>query len=257
MQTDQLHKTLRSAVLTLFAFGFGVVTGLVGVGPAFIGAISLVYLLGLTASTARNFISTLIFGAALPAIAFYGNNGDVHWVAGLEAAIGTVLGAVIGTVVRIRRLLPFLGKVFALVLVGVAVEMILYSGHARPSGDFNIGFGVAFFVGLAAGFLGSVSAFPAGYFLSPMLALLLAVPQHGAQAIALAASIPASMPLAIRNYASSGPDKPRLLQFMVASALGGVLGAAIAVQLSSGALVIIFACFLALNAAVAFSRRSV
>lgn len=256
-QGEQVHKSLRSAVLTVFAFAFGVVTGLVGVGPGFLGTVALVYLFGLAASTARSFVTVLILAAAVPAIVMYGWNGDVQWRAALEAAVGTISGAVIGTIILRGRFVQSVGKLFALALIAAAVEMALHAHQATPSGPFRIAFGYALLAGIIAGFLGSISAFPAGKFLVPMLTLFFAVPQRGAQALALSAIIPASLPLLMRHYASAGPVRPQLIQFMLIAALGGVLGAAIAVQLSLSVLAIIFGCFLAVSAAAVFLRRSV
>lgn len=257
-RSAELHKSLRNGLIILFAFLFGVTTGLVGVAPGFLAAILLIYMLGLTPSHSKSLVTVLILAAAVPAILVYSGSGEVHWRAAIEAAIGSIVGAMLSAWIFRRRYVDVARKILAVALIAAGIALIsVVSHHAGPMPEgFNVTLGAAFAVGLAAGFLGSVSSLATGKLLVPMLVLILSVPQRTAQALALASIIPASIPLAYSHYAVGGVDRAGLVEYSIAAALGGVIGAAVAMQITVPALVVVFGVFLIVTAAAVLAVKS-
>jgi uncharacterized protein len=256
---DQVHRSLKIGLLTVFSFGFGILTGLVGVGPGFVGAVILVFLFGLTASNARSFVTLLILAAAVPAMAIYGANGKVHqWGAALEAALGAILGALLCKAIFHDMFTIAVRRVAAVVLVAVGVGMLLHSSHVvHLTPGYHLTLGHAFALGAGSGFVASMASMATGVFLVPALVLIAGVPQKMAQSLALAAIIPACIPLAYSHYALGGVDKAGLWQYIIAAAFGGLLGAGIAVHLHSEVVTIIFGSYLLLLSILVFIRPRV
>ena len=101
-------------------------------------------------------------------------------------------------------------------------------------------FGVA--TGAAAGLLGVGG----GIVIVPFLTLVVGLPQHAAEATSLLVVLPTAIVASIVLHRRSVGDLGLSLRFGVVGAVGGAGGALLALTLSSHALRVIFAGFLAL-----------
>ncbi len=257
MSREDVRGGLKSGLITVFAFLFGVLTGLVGVGPGFIGAIGLLFLFGLSATNARALVSVLILASAIPAILVYYYHGDVYWAAALCAAAGSFAGALVVSVLLRGRSVPLVRRVVALAVVAAGVEVVLIAARSTPAHASSLSLVLALAVGGVAGFVGSISGLAGGKILVPLLVIFFAVPQHFAQGTALGAIIPASALLSLGHYTSGRVEKRGLDLHIVAAAIGGTLGALLAVNLGPIAMGIVFGCFIIVSGGIVFARTSV
>jgi uncharacterized protein len=97
-----------------------------------------------------------------------------------------------------------------------------------------------FFTGGAAGLLGVGG----GIMMVPFLTLVAGVSQHAAQATSLLVVLPTAIVASITLHRKGVGDLPLALRFGLVGAVGGVLGALLALALPGHALRIIFALFL-------------
>ena len=101
-----------------------------------------------------------------------------------------------------------------------------------------------FFTGGAAGLLGVGG----GIMMVPFLTLVAGISQHAAQATSLLVVLPTAIVATVTLHRKGVGDAALALRFGAVGAVGGVLGALLALALPGDALRIIFALFLAVVA---------
>jgi uncharacterized membrane protein YfcA len=118
----------RDRLLKLAGIGTaaGVFSGLFGVGGGTVIVPLLILWLGYGERLATGTsLAAIVLIGALGAIAQGGIYGNVHVVTGLLLAIPAVLGVVIGTAIQQRIPQRAVSYLFAALLVGIAIELIL------------------------------------------------------------------------------------------------------------------------------------
>ena len=107
-----------------------------------------------------------------------------------------------------------------------------------------------------AGLLGSLTGLGGGVVVIPLLTLVLGVDFHYAVGAALVASI-ATSSASGRDYVKEGITNIRLGMFLeIATAIGAVCGAAVAIYLNNNFIAILFGCVLVLTAVMQQRRKS-
>jgi len=116
-------KTLKLAAIGTLA---GIFSGLFGVGGGTVIVPLLIFWFGFgeRLATGTSLAAIVVIGL-LGAIAQGGIYGNVHVVTGLLLAVPAVLGVVLGTAIQQRIPQRAVSYLFALLLVGIAIELIL------------------------------------------------------------------------------------------------------------------------------------
>ncbi|MDX6626771.1 MAG: uncharacterized protein QOE56_1760 [Solirubrobacterales bacterium] len=125
---DATGATSSSEILRLAAIGTlaGLFSGLFGVGGGTVIVPLLIFWFayGERLATGTSLAAIVIIGL-LGALAGGGIYGNVHVVTGLLLTIPAVLGIVLGTAIQQRIPQRAVSYLFALLLVGIAIELIL------------------------------------------------------------------------------------------------------------------------------------
>jgi uncharacterized membrane protein YfcA len=121
--TPRSPETLKLAAIGTVAGAF---SGLFGVGGGIIIVPLLIFWFayGERLATGTSLAAIVLIGA-LGAVAQGGIYGNVHVVTGLLLAIPAVIGVVIGTAIQQRIPQRAVSYLFAALLVGIAIELIL------------------------------------------------------------------------------------------------------------------------------------
>ncbi|KTR12747.1 sulfite exporter TauE/SafE family protein, partial [Curtobacterium citreum] len=127
----------RSAVLVAIGVVAGVLSGLFGVGGGVVVVPALMAFLHLDQRRASATSLVAIAPAAVVGAVTYGVQGEVHWLAALTLAVGSVVGAPLGA--RLLRRLPL--RVLPWTFVGfIAVVLVsLFTSVPTRGGDVHFG----------------------------------------------------------------------------------------------------------------------
>jgi hypothetical protein len=117
------NDTLRLAAIGTLAGAF---SGLFGVGGGTVIVPLLIFWFGFGERLATGTsLAAIVLIGALGAVAEGGLYGNVHVVTGLLLAIPAVLGVLLGTTIQQRIPQRAVSYLFAALLVGIAIELIL------------------------------------------------------------------------------------------------------------------------------------
>jgi uncharacterized membrane protein YfcA len=117
------NDTLRLAAIGTLAGAF---SGLFGVGGGTVIVPLLIFWFGFGERLATGTsLAAIVLIGALGAVAEGGLYGNVHVVTGLLLAIPAVLGVLLGTTIQQRIPQRAVSYLFAALLVGIAVELVL------------------------------------------------------------------------------------------------------------------------------------
>jgi uncharacterized membrane protein YfcA len=117
------NDTLRLAAIGTLAGAF---SGLFGVGGGTVIVPLLIFWFGFGERLATGTsLAAIVLIGALGAVAEGGLYGNVHLVTGLLLAIPAVLGVLLGTTIQQRIPQRAVSYLFAALLVGIAIELIL------------------------------------------------------------------------------------------------------------------------------------
>jgi uncharacterized membrane protein YfcA len=117
------HRTLKLAAIGTVA---GVFSGLFGVGGGTVIVPLLIFWFGYGERLATGTsLGAIVLIGLLGTVAQGGIYGNVHVVTGLLLAIPAVLGVVLGTAVQQRISQRAVSLLFATLLVGVAIDLVL------------------------------------------------------------------------------------------------------------------------------------
>lgn len=182
-------------MITLVLIGLvaGLFSALFGVGGGII-AVPLMLLTGRFAERAAmaTSLAAISITAAVGTVT-YGIHGEVRvaeaLLVGLPAAGGAILGATWQQRVPQRRL----SYLFALLLLGIGISMLVDRAGAHGSGDLHLGAGpvaAAIAIGFVAGILAGMFGVGGGIIFVPALTLVIGMGQLEAEATSLLAVLP-------------------------------------------------------------------
>lgn len=115
---------LMLIVALVLGVGVGIFSGLIGVGGGVIAIPLLVYLFQMDQKTAQGTSLIMLLGpSGIFAVMEYYRAGNVHWRIGVVMALGVLLGAYFGGAWAQQLSNLVLRRVFAVVMMGVAVKM--------------------------------------------------------------------------------------------------------------------------------------
>jgi uncharacterized membrane protein YfcA len=123
MATDTRDRTLKLAAIGTLA---GIFSGIFGVGGGTVIVPLLIFWFGYGERLATGTsLGAIVLIGLLGAIAQGGFYGNVHLGTGLLLSVPAVLGVVIGTAIQQRIPQRAVSLLFAALLVGVAIELIV------------------------------------------------------------------------------------------------------------------------------------
>jgi uncharacterized membrane protein YfcA len=109
----------------------GILSSMVGIGGGIVIVPSLVLLLGLSQHTAQGTtLAMLSFPVSLVAAMTYYKKGMVDWRVAMILCIGFVIGGYFGSKVAVNISPVVIKKVFAVVMIGIAVKYLFFEKNA-------------------------------------------------------------------------------------------------------------------------------
>lgn len=231
-------------ILTILALGLfvGILVGLLGIGGGVVLVPAMVYLLHYDQHLAQGTsLFILLPPIGLGALRGYWKNGQVDLRAGIDCAIGFLLGGYVGGRIAVPMSSRNLQGVFGFFLMLSAVLLwrktssaakTVETGCQPTQADLARNMGILFMAalcGVAAGMVG----IGGGVLLVPLLGLLFGFSQHRAQGTSLVALIPPTGLLAFLTYAKAGYVNWLAGLLLIPGVFfGGILGALIARRLN-------------------------
>ena len=178
----------------------GVTSGLFGVGGGIVIVPALVMLAAFPHKLATGTSLSAIAPISAAGVVGYATGGEVDWVAALCVALGSVLGAVVGTRLLVRLPTRALQLVFAASMVVTAVRMLFTDADASGRSDLTVGMALAMvLLGLVAGVFAGLLGVGGGIIIVPALTLLFGVPHVLAKGTSLAVIAPTAVVGTVRN----------------------------------------------------------
>lgn len=228
----------------------GVVVGALGAGGGILSVPVLVYLLGQSPHDAAAGSLVIVTLTALVSIISPARAGRVKWKKGAIFAAVSIIGSVVGSRLSFLVAGEKLMRLFAVLLVCVAVIMIRKGIRARRDLEPDrrtvanplMLVLAAIFTGLLTGFFGVGG----GFAVVPMLIIALGFKMRDAAATSLLVMIVVSLTgLVSRIGTGVHIGWPVILIFAAASMFGGVIGGPLSAKVKSSTLTIIFGVLLA------------
>jgi uncharacterized membrane protein YfcA len=223
------------ALAALIGIVAGTAGGLFGVGGGIIIVPGLVLVLGLVPHRAHPTSGAAVVLIAATALSRFATDGSVDWPAAAALFAGAGLGAILGTRV-IDRISPiWLSRAFVAVLLVSAARLLLPQAEAdtfTTSVDVAIGaLGGLLAAGMVAGLLAGILGVGGGIVFVPALAAFYSVDQHVAQGTSLAAMVPTTILAAALHGRAGRIDWTAAAAAGIGGAVGGWLGAGLALDL--------------------------
>jgi uncharacterized membrane protein YfcA len=122
------------ALLIVVGLLAGTVAAALGVGGGIVFVPALVVLLDFTQHEAQGTSLAVIIPTALIATVVHARHGRVDWRAALPVALGGAVGALAGASVALRLDGELLRRLFAVLLVVLAIRMLLRTRRPSPQG---------------------------------------------------------------------------------------------------------------------------
>ncbi|WP_420366205.1 sulfite exporter TauE/SafE family protein [Curtobacterium sp. L3-7] len=222
----------RAAQLTvLVAIGVvaGVLSGLFGVGGGVIVVPALMAFLHMDQRSASASSLVAIAPAAVVGAITYAVQGEVHWLAALTLAIGSVVGAPIGS--RLLRAIPL--RVLPWIFVGFIVVVLVSLFTNVPTREGDVHFGpieavVLLGIGLLAGVLSGLIGVGGGVVIVPGMELALGAGDLLAKGTSLLTMVPTSVSGTVANLRRGVVDIRVGLTVGITAAVCSPVGAFIA-----------------------------
>lgn len=250
--------TSRSArLLVLVAIGVvaGVLSGLFGVGGGVIVVPALMAFLQMDQRSASASSLVAIAPAAVVGAVTYAVQGQVHWLAALTLAVGSVVGAPIGA--RLLRAVPL--RVLPWVFVGFIVVVLVSLFMNTPTRDGDVHFGVVeaivlLGIGLLSGVLSGLVGVGGGVVIVPGMELALGAGDLLAKGTSLLTMVPTSVSGTVANLRRGAVDLRVGLTVGITAAICSPGGAALARIVDPRVGTWLFAAFLVVVAAIVLRR---
>lgn len=244
-------------VLVLVAIGVvaGVLSGLFGVGGGVIVVPALMAFLHLDQRRASATSLVAIAPAAVVGAVTYAVQGEVHWLAALTLAVGSVVGAPFGA--RLLRALPL--RVLPWIFVGFIGVVLVSLFTTAPSRGGDVHFGVVeaivlLLLGLLSGVLSGLVGVGGGVVIVPGLEVVLGAGDLLAKGTSLATMIPTSVSGTVANLRRRAVDLRVGLTVGITAAFCSPLGAWIAQLVDPQVGRLMFAAFLVVVAVIVLRR---
>jgi len=227
---------MNTVLTLLLGLTVGILVGLFGIGGGVVLVPALVYLLGYDQHLAQGTsLFILLPPIGLGALRQYWKNGQVDVRAGIDCAIGFLVGGYLGGRIAVPLPSMVLRVIFACFLILSAI-LLWRKSHSGSAGDpaedpetqtcrpllWHLALVlVASCCGVAAGIVGVGG----GALLVPSLGLLFGFSQHRAQGTSLVALIPPTSLLAFLSYARAGYVRWEAGVLLIPGVFfGGILG---------------------------------
>lgn len=221
----------------------GLAAGTFGVGGGALLVPLLTLVLGRPQHVAHATSLVAITLAAIAGVSRFAIDGSVAMVGAGLLAVGAMTGARVGARFLASISENRLRRLFAVVLIVLAVRFIVVgaTGEAAIAGDVSPAITPAtaalhLLGGLAAGVTSAVLGVGGGVILVPLLVLGLGYGQHIAEGTSLAVIVPTAITGAYSHHRTGYTDLPLGTRLGVASVLGSIAGASLALALDPVAL---------------------
>ena len=230
------------AIILALGLFVGVLVGLLGIGGGVVLVPAMVYLLGYDQHLAQGTsLFILLPPIGLGALRQYWKSGQVDLRAGIDCAIGFLLGGYVGGKMAVPMASRDLRGIFGFFLIlsavllwrktqtkGISQSPVQAANESNTVRMIGIGLAAAF-CGVAAGMVG----IGGGVLLVPLLGLFFGFSQHLAQGTSLIALIPPTGLLAFLAYAQHGYVQWQAGLLLIPGVfLGGILGGKLARRLN-------------------------
>ncbi|MFS0729039.1 sulfite exporter TauE/SafE family protein [Curtobacterium sp. 1P10AnD] len=243
--------------LALVAIGVvaGLLSGLFGVGGGVVVVPALMAFAGMDQRRASATSLVAIAPAAVVGAVTYAVQGEVHWLAALTLAVGSVVGAPIGA--RLLRTVPL--RALPWIFVGfVAVVLVsLFTTVPTRGGEVHFGVGEAFVLlalGLLSGVLSGLVGVGGGVVIVPGLEVALGAGDLLAKGTSLLTMVPTSVSGTVANLRRRAVDVRVGLTVGVTAAVCSPAGAWLARLVDPQVSTWLFAAFLVVVAVIVLRR---
>jgi uncharacterized membrane protein YfcA len=252
----------RPAVAIAGGLAAGLVAGLFGVGGGILLVPVLVLLLKRSQHVAHATSLVAVTLAALSGVTRFGLDGAVAVPGAVALAVGAVAGARLGAAFFPRVTDTTLRRLFAVVLLVLAVRFLLTGGSDGGTAgtsvpDLSVWL-IALHVvgGVAAGIVSSMLGVGGGVIMVPLLALGFGYGQHIAEGTSLAVIVPTALTGAWAHHRNGYTDWRLGLQIGIAAVVGAAVGASVALGLAPATLARLFGVLQAVVAVLMFRPSS-
>ncbi|WP_255505697.1 sulfite exporter TauE/SafE family protein [Mycetocola sp. JXN-3] len=240
----------RITWLIVIGLAAGFLSGLFGVGGGILMVPALIFLAGFDNRKAAGTSLAAIVPTSLVGVFSYAGSGEVHWVAGLILAAGSVVGAQIGAFLLERIPKRALQWAFIAFLVVVIVQLFLVVPVRGAEIELYPGSIVGLVgLGLATGILSGLLGIGGGIIIVPMLVMLFGASDLLAKGTSLLMMIPTAISGTVGNVIRRNVDLPAAAIVGVSACVTTALGSTVAKLLSPEVANILFAAFIAVIAA--------
>ena len=244
-------------VLVLVAIGVlaGVLSGLFGVGGGVIVVPALMAFAQMDQRRASATSLVAIAPAAVVGAVTYAVQGEVHWLAALTLAVGSVIGAPIGA--RLLRALPL--RVLPWIFVGFIAVVLVSLFTTVPTRGGEVHFGVVeaivlLLLGLLSGVLSGLVGVGGGVVIVPGLEVVLGAGDLLAKGTSLLTMVPTSLSGTVANLRRRAVDLRVGLTVGITAAVCSPGGAVLARLVDPQVGTWLFAAFLVVVAVIVLSR---
>jgi len=244
-------------VLVLVAIGAlaGVLSGLFGVGGGVIVVPALMAFAQMDQRRASATSLVAIAPAAVVGAVTYAVQGEVHWLAALTLAVGSVIGAPIGA--RLLRALPL--RALPWVFVGFIAVVLVSLFATVPTRGGEVHFGVVeaivlLLLGLLSGVLSGLVGVGGGVVIVPGLEVVLGAGDLLAKGTSLLTMVPTSVSGTVANLRRRAVDLRVGLTVGITAAVCSPGGAVLARLVDPQVGTWLFAAFLVVVAVIVLSR---
>jgi uncharacterized membrane protein YfcA len=244
-------------VLVLVAIGVlgGVLSGLFGVGGGVVVVPALMAFAQMDQRRASATSLVAIAPAAVVGAVTYAVQGEVHWLAALTLAIGSVIGAPIGA--RLLRALPL--RVLPWIFVGFIAVVLVSLFTTVPTRGGEVHFGVVeaivlLLLGLLSGVLSGLVGVGGGVVIVPGLEVVLGAGDLLAKGTSLLTMVPTSVSGTVANLRRRAVDLRVGLAVGITAAVCSPGGAVLARLVEPQVGTWLFAAFLVVVAVIVLSR---
>lgn len=252
--TGDVNATSRTlpqwAGLVGLGLAAGFLSGMFGVGGGILIVPGLLLLLKFPQKLASGTSLAAILPLALVGVISYATHGSVSWLAALLLAVGSMVGARLGTrlltVISSRALQ--IGFAIFMVVVIVSLFLVVPSRDAALQISWGTGIGLVV-VGLCTGVLSGLLGVGGGVIVVPALMLLFGASDLLAKGTSLLVMIPTALVGTVSNLQAKNVDIAAGLAVGLPACLTTFLGSLAAAAVSPQVANICFAVFLALVAA--------
>lgn len=243
--------------IVLVAIGVlaGVLSGLFGVGGGVIVVPALMAFAQMDQRRASATSLVAIAPAAVVGAITYAVQGEVHWLAALTLAIGSVIGAPIGA--RLLRALPL--RVLPWIFVGFIAVVLVSLFTTVPTRGGEVHFGVVeaivlLLLGLLSGVLSGLVGVGGGVVIVPGLEVVLGAGDLLAKGTSLLTMVPTSVSGTVANLRRRAVDLRVGLTVGITAAVCSPGGAVLARLVDPQVGTWLFAAFLVVVAVILLSR---